>query len=378
MPVAPPSPDAAEAGRPEVILVCTKWRGGAGDGESALRILLGALATRRRVVVASLEPAGSPTRGEDWDGIFALHHFPTSLGAPSRLVELALVEAGRPARSSSRPPEIPSRLLGLIEERPEATVVCAGPESLFLARVLGATGLARRLVVLPLGATEGLGPPGHIEVIGALSLLEKTALSAALPGARCELLRPPLRVPEDLSPPDLGGLGADLPMLVVLSGTSPSHEPLSLDHEYLRARLGKLVVAEVRPDRFLVTEPGRRHEVAWPAARMDLWRLMARADALLDLRPQGPFGRETVESLLLATPVVVPRGSAAASHALESAGGLSYADPPQMFARLSELFGDAAARREMGENGTSWARSRYGTGKDGDESLADLLLGSGW
>lgn len=365
--------------RPEIVLVCHEWQGGEGDPESMLRILLGALAPRCRVTVASLEPEGAASERTALDGLFAVHRLPAGAKRRGdRFFEAALALAGRPAPDWADEPSgmPPSQLITLLGRQPEATVVCAGGESLSVAPVLRAARLGRRLVALPLGRRRALGgAAGAFDAIAALSRREAEEVAAVAPGRAIEVLRPPVRIQEDLSPPDLGGLGGDLPMLVVLSGTTEGHEPLLFDHGYVRARLGAVVVAEVRPDRLVVTDPGRRHEVAWPPARMDLWRLMRTADVLLDLRPQGPFGREALESLLFATPVVVPAGSAAASHAAESGGGRSFGDPPEMFGHLSELFGDAAARAEMGETGRRWARSLYATGPLGDEALARLVLG---
>jgi hypothetical protein len=54
--------------------------------------------------------------------------------------------------------------------------------------------------------------------------------------------------------------------------------------------------------------------------RMDLWRLMAHATAMVDLGPGDLFARECVESLGYGVPIVVPEGSAADGLAARGAG----------------------------------------------------------
>ena len=72
----------------------------------------------------------------------------------------------------------------------------------------------------------------------------------------------------------------------------------------------------------------RSAEVPVKPSRPNLWKLLLAAEVCLDLRPQGIVARETIESLLLGTPVVVPEGTVAAEHAERSNGGLWYRDYP--------------------------------------------------
>lgn len=69
------------------------------------------------------------------------------------------------------------------------------------------------------------------------------------------------------------------------------------------------------------------------------------------------IGRESLESLLLGTPIVVPEGTVAAEHAELANGGLWYRDYHELFAAARALLADRSLRDALGEQGRSWAEA---------------------
>ncbi|HVX21090.1 MAG TPA: hypothetical protein VHB02_07070 [Acidimicrobiales bacterium] len=92
--------------------------------------------------------------------------------------------------------------------------------------------------------------------------------------------------------------------------------------------------------------------------RIDLWRLMAYASVMIDLRPGALLARECVESLRYGTPVVVPAGTAAA-HLAALGGGLWYRDPSELLACVDAIV-DADTRDVLGAQGQAAADRLYG------------------
>ena len=89
--------------------------------------------------------------------------------------------------------------------------------------------------------------------------------------------------------------------------------------------------------------------------RMDLWRLMAFARAVVDLAPGPLLARESVESMLLGTTAVVPDEGVAGYHAAQGAA-LAYRSVSELFDAV-ERSGTAPAS----DLGPSYAASRYGS-----------------
>jgi hypothetical protein len=92
--------------------------------------------------------------------------------------------------------------------------------------------------------------------------------------------------------------------------------------------------------------------------RTDLWRLMAHARALVDLRPGRRLARECVESLRFGTPVVTPAGSIGATLA-EGGGGLWFRDEAELLGCVERL-ADPVTRDILGSQGRRMADARYG------------------
>ena len=102
---------------------------------------------------------------------------------------------------------------------------------------------------------------------------------------------------------------------------------------------------------------------------------MSHAEVCLDLRPQGVVGRETLESLLLGTPVVVPEGTVAAEHAERSNGGLWYRDYSELFAHGQGDPGQRVAAGFSLEQGREWAERVHGDQRRFSSRWHRLALG---
>jgi hypothetical protein len=92
---------------------------------------------------------------------------------------------------------------------------------------------------------------------------------------------------------------------------------------------------------------------------MDLWRIVAHAAMTIDLAPGSFVARECVESLRYGVPIVVPAGSAAASLASSSAGGLWYRDVAELLGCI-EALGDPELAATLGRQGRAATDAWYG------------------
>lgn len=93
--------------------------------------------------------------------------------------------------------------------------------------------------------------------------------------------------------------------------------------------------------------------------RMDLWRLVAHANACIDLAPGPHIARECIEALRFGTPIIVPESSeAGAAHAL-AGGGATFADELELLEAVA-TFGSDTARSEASRRGRRYADAGYG------------------
>jgi glycosyltransferase involved in cell wall biosynthesis len=164
--------------------------------------------------------------------------------------------------------------------------------------------------------------------------------------------------------------------IVVMSGYPAGSRPASHapGHDYLREALGPIAVAEVGLHRWLISDRHKAVEIPVGPSRPNLWRLLRNAEVFLDLRPQGVVGRETLESLLLGTPVVVPEGTVAAEHAERSNGGLWYRDYRELLEAAGAILDRASLREQLGRQGQEWAERVHGDQERFSEQAARLVL----
>ena len=94
--------------------------------------------------------------------------------------------------------------------------------------------------------------------------------------------------------------------------------------------------------------------------RTDLQRLLAHASACVDLHPGGLISRECVESMLLGTPILVPRSSPAMQYAAQG-GGLWFSGPAELLGAARSM-GQPELRHGLGRQARDLAASRFGDG----------------
>lgn len=403
-----------------VVIVTAHWGTDTFDERGlVVRLVAGALAAPppagagASVEVVAVRPAhldhGVPARPAGrhpaWrDSVFAVHEVATSEPEPTRagLVRAALaatpgdrvpaVASARLARLSAGSPRQPDEAVALIDSlRPDA-VLLAGSEVASLAGALRSSGIEARLASLPLsgdaGALEAMALRpllDEAEAIGTLSLGEHARVAAALaarerPGRPAELveLRPALAVNRSAAAGVLLGMSNFGRFVVVLCGFPPgspgaTHAP---GDDYVRQMLGDVAVADVAHDRWLLSDGDKALTVPVGPSRVNLWRLLAHAAVVLDLRPASVLGRETLETLLFGTPVVVPEGTVAAEHAELSGGGLWYRDYDELFAAGRAVLADGALAERLGSSGRAWAERTFADQAGFAAQAARLVLGA--
>lgn len=390
--------------RPKVVIVTEAWGANWGEPAAATRLIAGALALRATVMIVSIDNR-SALRERDrqprvrYDGLFRVYSVtgpPVPDGAELRT---NLVRASFHRQAGAVIPEVVTR--GLLDNAsrpsPEALVtalslepdviVLAGEATFWLGAALPTGDDRPRIVLLPLsGDDPALSSPAFLPVadlvdsIGAFSDLEYGRIAAALPGdAAAKLCRMNIAFPVNhlAATASMAGVSSFGRYVLVISGFD--EDPASGQcpaHDYLRQVIGDVAVAEVKRGRWLVTGGGRRYDMSWVATRMNMWRLMARAAVTIDVRPPGPVGREAIESLRFATPVVVPDSSVAAEHAARSNGGLWYRSQGEMIDCIRTLLDNPRLRDRMGQSGHEWAERYHGDTDAFVEDTIRLVIGS--
>jgi hypothetical protein len=98
-------------------------------------------------------------------------------------------------------------------------------------------------------------------------------------------------------------------------------------------------------------------------SRLDMWRWISRAFAVLEPRPLRLLGKEVLEAFLYSTPVIAHAGSGAArEHTELGNGGVWYRTDEELFASVEALL-EGDLRRTLGEQGLAYARDLYGDTK---------------
>ncbi len=145
--------------------------------------------------------------------------------------------------------------------------------------------------------------------------------------------------------------------VLVLSGRSGSHELPPDEVAWLTAGLHHADIVVVENAVASVWRGRALRGSTTIDTRTDLGRLMAHALVCVDLAP-GPYvGRECVELLRYGTPIVVPEGTAAASHA--RMGGLTYDHEGELVQKVTR-FEDASFRHKKSLAGRHYADATYG------------------
>jgi hypothetical protein len=161
--------------------------------------------------------------------------------------------------------------------------------------------------------------------------------------------------------------------ILVLSdrSTTASTEPPTDAVAWITAAFNRASVVVVENADATVWQGRVRRGVVSVDTRTDLWRLLAHARVTIDLSPGEIFGRECIESLRFATPVIVPAHSAAAAHAA-AGGGLTFSDMPGLL-HCVEQISDDIVRSSLSADGRQYAERQYGDPRRFVDSVARAL-----
>ncbi len=389
-----------------VVLVTARWGESHGESGAVIRLMAGALSTRARVEVVALRTDGASQTGvpvrTHRDSVFLVHEVAATRAARTRA---ELVRAALARTPGDRYPEIAGRRLvelgggrargvpELIASLRPRTVVLAGPETWWLPGSLRSLGTHARVVSLPLlggdpaGDLPQLGSlTTEVDAVGVLSRAERRQVlrlegdrGRELPAGQPDVveLEVAFAVNRPAAEADLVRM-TDFGRYVVLMTGYPDGSPAAdhpPGHDYVRRALGSVAVAEVALDRWLISDRDKAVEIPVRPSRPNLWKLLRHAEVCLDLRPQGIVGRETLESLLLGTPVVVPEGTVAAEHAERSNGGLWYRDFRELFDAGKAIVDSESLRAQLGRQGREWAEKVHGDQARFCEQAALFALG---
>jgi hypothetical protein len=379
-----------------VAIVTTHWGSDLDEATEATRLLAGALARGTEVDIVHLVAPPEPAETRN-DSVFTVHRVPLH---GTRSLRAGLVRAALATYDDGREvPDVAARLLetfagsapdvpAVLERLAPDAVVLAGHQQPFDLEVLGRRGApgAPRVVFLPY-----LADPTVLRSAPVARLVERADLVATSHSGerRAVLAAFPERSEADVVPLDCGfsvnrGAAANRLFGVRFFGTyvltirsfppGGARWQRSATHEVLRSTVGRLSVAEIDGEQWRISDRENTLELPVSPSRVNLWRLMAHAVATVDLRPPGPIGRETIESLLLGTPVVVPDNSAAQEHAADANGGLWYRDAGELIDAVRVL-SDRRMRDRLAAQGKAWADATHGRMDEFVDRARGLVLG---
>lgn len=117
-------------------------------------------------------------------------------------------------------------------------------------------------------------------------------------------------------------------------------------------------VAEVNGDNWRLTDNINLLPLPVSPTRVNLWRLMAHALFMIDLRPASPFGRETLEAMMFDSPAIVPEHTAAQEHVKAANGGLWYRTNGELLDAVRVLT-DRTIRAQLADNGRRYVDAHH-------------------
>ncbi len=394
-----PAPADRPAPLPRVTLVASRWGSEEDERQLLARLVAGALTSRALVSVVHVtagDGAGGGGSAARRDGAFEV----TRVGGdrPRPVMQLALLAALRAGGGTITVPDVAGpRLLALdggraaglvdaIDATAPDVVVVAGVQQGWPAVELRSLAHRPRIVLLPLAGDEvRLGLTGYRNFLEMADLICTVTAAEHLRVERA--LGPCGPVPARRLPFALGvtraalqhrlvGLGNFDDYVLLLTGFPPGapRGEYHIDHRSLRAELGVSAIAEVASEGWRVVGKSKSQRVLVAPSRVNLLRFMSHAHVVVDLRPAALFGRETLEAMLLGTPVVAAVGTPAAEHVVASGGGRLYRDWPGMVAAIGELMPsdahDAAAAGAL-----EWATREHGDQARFVGAVCEAVLG---
>jgi glycosyltransferase involved in cell wall biosynthesis len=118
-----------------------------------------------------------------------------------------------------------------------------------------------------------------------------------------------------------------------------------------------------------------RYGLGRTSSRLDIWRWVSRAVALLDPSPQTVVGREVLEAYLYGMPVVVhAHGGANREHAEQGDGGVWFRTNDELYGAVHALLDDDV-RMTLGQQGRSYAEDNFGDPDTYIKRVAAALFG---
>lgn len=162
-------------------------------------------------------------------------------------------------------------------------------------------------------------------------------------------------------------------VIVAENWTRPAAPALARLEEW-----AKRIEREIHPRVHLrVVGPGADQHplgIRLTSSRLDIWRWMSRAMAVLDPIPQRLVGRQVLEAFLYRVPVIVhARGGANREHAEVGNGGLWFRTDEELTAIVRALL-DGELGQLLGEQGCSYAQGRFADTDTFIKSVAEVFL----
>jgi hypothetical protein len=380
------APRHGQAARPRVTVVTPNWGNPDDERYFAARAVAGAIATAAEVTVLHLLSGDtSPGGGGAWegrerrDGAFRLVRMTASAPRPveEAVVLAALQAGGGPGRLPAIAGPHLHALAGGASDQIATQIGATEPDVLVIAGLSQAwpasilDSLPRRplVVTLPLmGDDPRISLDGYrglvdaADLVFAISDAERSGIAALEPGPGTrrvpEVVPLPLPMPVNLASASYraAGLSNFDNYAVFLRGfpNGTVESPVVPDYTRIRAGGGGIGIADLTHKQWRVFDDAFDYVIPVGPSRVNLWRLISHAVALVDIRPGGVIGREAIESLLIGTPVLLPVTSPSRFVVDESGGGYVFAGEDVLIDGLVRLT-SGAGRSDVARRGREWA-----------------------
>jgi hypothetical protein len=205
---------------------------------------------------------------------------------------------------------------------------------------------------------------------------ERDASAALLGVDRVRFVGLPLAVNPSVGAEPEPHAGGDRDYLLVILGKPFWPQGSTAWADLLRMRFPARRVAVSASDALVVYKPDSVvHESPGMKGASDLMRLMAWAYLTVDMRPGSLFARQSLQSLMYGTPIVVPEGSRAQEHAETGSGGLWFDGPGELVWCIEAML-DPEVHAALGSQGGRYAHDRYGS-TDSFVDRVGLVLSGG-
>ncbi len=378
--------------RPAVAIVTPYWADPPIEAVGVTRLVAGALARYADVTVVHLTDRAT---GRYADSVFDVRPV-ALLGAQPTRARL-LRAAISPENAAEDVPQAALTLLReydgeapgvsevLDEVDPKAVVLVGSHQPWDLALLGRRASVGRaRIVAIPFCSDPNL-LPGDLarlvdaaDVIGTIHPDEPIALSRIDPERASDVVPLELAFSSNVharSGP-LAGLSrfGRYVLLVRHWPAATPRAPRPVTREVLREILGRVAVVEVDGMRWWASNARDALPLQVNYNRVNFSRLVAHACLTVDVRPQGPVGRLTIESMLYGVPVVVPDDTAAKAHVAAANGGLWYRDVGELF-DSARVIVHTPLGRILARQAERYARAKHGDIDAFVAATAELVLG---